>query len=94
MALSRENKFNPPPQAPKDPAPSEPALTLDEFYGQAILMALARIYDVLLVQIAQSDEDLAAELQAQHYAGGYLFPTIHPPSDPAPADDEDEEPIQ
>lgn len=75
------DEFNPPPQAPKE------GVTLDEFYGQAILMALARIYDALLIQIAQSDDATAAALQEQHFKGGYLFPTIHPPA----RDDDDTE---
>lgn len=82
MGLENEDRE---PETPPALGRDEASLTLDEFYGQAILMALARIYDVLLVQVAQGDEDLAAQLQAQHYAGGYLFPTIFPP----PPDAED-----
>lgn len=74
-----KEKFNPPPKG-------TPKVQSDiEFYGTAILMSLARIYDALLVQIAQSDDNVAAALQDQHARGAYLFPTIHPiKEDPAP----------
>lgn len=79
MALGKEDKFNPPPQADKTtPEIDEEdlSMTSDEFLGTALLMALARIYDVLLVQVAQTDEDTARALQEQHYKGGYLFPIL------------------
>lgn len=53
-----------------------PEMSVEEFRHVSMMMALARIYDVLLVQIAQSDDKLAARLQAQHHAGAYLFPTL------------------
>lgn len=65
------DRFNPPPQADKAPEIEE-----EDFLGTALLMALARIYDVLLVQVAQTDEDTARALQEQHYKGGYLFPIL------------------
>lgn len=58
------------------PAPDEEEMTTEEFYATSILLSLARIYDALLVQIAQKDDATAASLQEQHINGKYLFPTL------------------
>lgn len=78
MGLEEEN--TPPPLEEQEDGSDEHL----QFYGQAILLSLARIYDALLIQIAQSDDNVAASLQDQHYRGEYLFPKLHPPQNPPP----------